>query len=128
MISGSRLLKPGMDGHHAVVLDLTWPSAESPSTPDISAVTIAVADYEPDPELQAEMTRAYSGNERIHEGQFYSSLQFIFIFNAPTFELNRMKSSDSGFVFTLNILFQCQIVSSEYFELMLIHISRSLNF
>ena len=63
MISGSRLLKPGMDGHHAVVLDITWPSADSPATPDISAVTIAVAEYEPDPELQAEMTRAYSGDE-----------------------------------------------------------------
>ena len=65
MISGSRLLKPGMDGHHAVMLDLTWSSAESPATPDISAVTIAVAEYEPDPALQAEMTRAYSGEGQI---------------------------------------------------------------
>ena len=63
MVSGSRLLKPGMDGRHAVVLDLTWPSAETPTTPDISAVTIAVAEYEPDPELEAEMARAYAGDE-----------------------------------------------------------------
>ena len=62
MISDSRLLKPGMDGHHAVVLDLAWASAESPATPDITAITIAVKDYEPDTELQAEMTRAYSGD------------------------------------------------------------------
>ena len=54
-----------MDGHHAVMLDLTWSSAEAPATPDISAVTIAVADYEPDPALQAEMTRAYSGDGQI---------------------------------------------------------------
>ena len=60
VVSGSRLLKPGMDGHHAVVLDLSWASPAS-AAPDISALTIPVAHYEPDSDLQAEMTRAYSG-------------------------------------------------------------------
>ena len=61
MISGSRLLKPGMDGHYAVVLDLVWDSATSPETPRIDSVTIPVADFEADPELEMEMKKAYAG-------------------------------------------------------------------
>jgi len=60
MISGTRLLKPGMDAHCAVVLDLTWDSADSDSTPTIEATTIPVADYNPDPELAAELEKAYA--------------------------------------------------------------------
>merc|ERR1711970_996900 len=54
IVNGTRLLKPGMDGHYAVVLDLFWDSADSDSTPRIEASTLAVADYEPDTELHAE--------------------------------------------------------------------------
>ena len=61
MVSGTRLLKPGMDGHYAVILDLTWDNAEAPNTPIIEAVTIPVADYEADPLLEKEMNKAYSG-------------------------------------------------------------------
>ena len=77
MISGSRLLKPGMDGHHAVMLDLTWDSPESPATPDITAVTIAVKDYEPDTELQAEMTRAYSGDVQSWRTKYIICIHFL---------------------------------------------------
>jgi len=60
MVSGSRLLKPGMDAHYAVVLDLCWDNADSPSTPSITSETIPVDKYQPDQELQQEMTKAYS--------------------------------------------------------------------
>jgi len=59
IISGSRLLKPGMDGHYAVILDLVWDSADADSTPSIHAETISVADFAPDPELSAELSKAY---------------------------------------------------------------------
>ena len=55
-----RLLKPGMDGHYAVVLDLVWDSASSDSTPRIDVETIAVAGYDPDEELANDVARAYS--------------------------------------------------------------------
>ena len=55
-----RLLKPGMDGHYAVVVDLVWESTNSDPTPAINVETIAVADYDPDPQLIEEVNKAYS--------------------------------------------------------------------
>merc|ERR1711970_1154953 len=60
IVNGTRLLKPGMDGHYAVVLDLIWDTVDSDSTPRIEASTIPVADYEPDMDLQAELDKAYA--------------------------------------------------------------------
>ena len=60
IIDGSRLLKPGMDAHYAVVVDLVWASSSSDSTPNIEVSTIAVSDYTPDPELEAEVNKAYA--------------------------------------------------------------------
>jgi len=60
MVEGTRLLKPGMDAHAAVILDLIWDSAESDNTPTVEAAIIPVADYEADIELEREMKRAYS--------------------------------------------------------------------
>ena len=60
MVEGTRLLKPGMDGHYAVVLDLSWDTAQSDRTPTVESVTIPVANYEADSELELEMKRAYS--------------------------------------------------------------------
>ena len=54
-----------MDAHYAVVLDLCWDNADSPSTPSISSETIPVDKYQPDQELQQEMTKAYSGRKGI---------------------------------------------------------------
>ena len=50
VISGSRLLKAGMDGHYAIVLDLTWSDPSSPkgTQPDIiSAHFVKVCDFPP---------------------------------------------------------------------------------
>ena len=60
MVEGTRLLKPGMDAHAAVILDLIWDTAESDNTPTVEAAIIPVADYEADIELEREMKRAYS--------------------------------------------------------------------
>ena len=60
VVEGSRLLKPGMDAHYAVVLDLTWDSADSAAAPEIAVETVKVADFEPDPELAEEVRKAYS--------------------------------------------------------------------
>ena len=60
MVEGTRLLKPGMDGHYAVVLDLSWDTAQSDRTPTVESVTVPVATYEADSELEQEMKRAYS--------------------------------------------------------------------
>ena len=65
MVEGTRLLKPGMDGHFAVILDLIWDTAESDKTPTVEAVTIPVADYEADSELESEMKNAYSGTNNM---------------------------------------------------------------
>ena len=60
IINGTRLLKPGMDAHYAVVLDLVWESAHSSSIPSINAVTIPVKNFEPNKELVKEVEKAYS--------------------------------------------------------------------
>ena len=60
MINGTRLLKPGMDAHYAIIMDLCWESATSDSTPSINVWTIKVADFSPDKELSEEVERAYS--------------------------------------------------------------------
>ena len=60
VVEGSRLLKPGMDAHYAVVLDLAWDSADSAATPGIAVETVKVADFEADPELAEEVRKAYS--------------------------------------------------------------------
>ena len=60
MINGTRLLKPGMDAHYAIVMDLVWESATSESTPTIDVATIPVVDFAADDELSSEVDRAYS--------------------------------------------------------------------
>ena len=60
VVSGTRLLKPGMDAHYAIVLDLVWESANSDSTPSIDVATIPVADFAPDSELSQEVEKAYA--------------------------------------------------------------------
>ena len=60
MINGTRLLKPGMDAHYAIVMDLVWESVNSYSTPSINVATIPVKDFAPDKELIKEVEKAYS--------------------------------------------------------------------
>ena len=60
VINVTRLLKPGMDGHHAIILDLIWDSVQAESTPTIQASTIPVSDFTPDPDLAQEASKAYS--------------------------------------------------------------------
>ena len=60
VIEGSRLLKPGMDAHYAVILDFIWDSANSAATPNIMVDTVKVSDVEPDPGLAEEVRKAYA--------------------------------------------------------------------
>ena len=60
VIDGTRLLKPGMDAKMAIILDLTWDSVASDSTPTIACQTISVKDFAPDPALAEEVANAYS--------------------------------------------------------------------
>mmetsp|Transcript_41211 Transcript_41211/g.69275 ORF Transcript_41211/g.69275 Transcript_41211/m.69275 type:complete len:574 (+) Transcript_41211:43-1764(+) len=58
-VNGSRLLKPGSDAHFAVVLDITWESAES-AKPSLSWEFVKVKDFAADPDLQKKMEEAYA--------------------------------------------------------------------
>ena len=60
MVEGTRLLKPGMDAHYAIVMDLVWDSAASDATPTIEVQTIPVADFAPDEQLVKDVAKAYS--------------------------------------------------------------------
>ena len=60
MVNGTRLLKPGMDAHYAIVMDLIWKSKGSDGTPEINVETIPVADFAPDTQLVKDVERAYS--------------------------------------------------------------------
>ena len=60
VVNGTRILKPGSDGHRAVVLDLSWPTAGSDVQVEVSAEILAVKDFKPDPSLEQVVKQAYA--------------------------------------------------------------------
>ena len=58
MIENTRVIKPGMDGVYATVLELVWESADS-DKPKIRSTFVKTDSYEPCPELKAETDAAY---------------------------------------------------------------------
>jgi 2',3'-cyclic-nucleotide 2'-phosphodiesterase (5'-nucleotidase family) len=58
-IEGSRLLKPGLDGIYATVLEICWDKSDS-ENPVISARFVKTSDWEPDPILDEENAQAYN--------------------------------------------------------------------
>lgn len=59
IIHGTRLLKPGADADHAIIIDITWENAQV-DKPVITAKTVKVKDYPADEELSEKVRRAYS--------------------------------------------------------------------
>lgn len=60
VVEGTRLLKAGMDGVYATVLEMSWPNSDAPGKhPTIKATFVKTSDYEPDPQLAEENERAY---------------------------------------------------------------------
>lgn len=57
---GTRLLKPGLDGHKAFVVDITWTSGKPGLQPEIEAELLTVKDWPADPDLVAVAEKAYS--------------------------------------------------------------------
>lgn len=68
MVHGTRLLKPGQDCRHAVVVDIVWES-EGTCAPTITAHTISVTDFEADVELAQQVRKAYSVLDRLQGTQ-----------------------------------------------------------
>lgn len=64
IINGTRLLKPGCDGHLATVLTLTWNDARS-TEPEIRAEFVQVAQWEADARLQRLCEDSYSVLDRL---------------------------------------------------------------
>jgi len=60
MEQGTRLLKPGLDGHKAFCVDITWTSGKPGKQPDIDAELLTVKDWPADQELVAVAEKAYS--------------------------------------------------------------------
>lgn len=60
VIEGTLLIKPGQDGIHAFVVDITWQSATTPrAEPEISAVLLKASDWPPDEKLAQLARKAY---------------------------------------------------------------------
>lgn len=60
IVNGTRLLKPGLDGIYATVLDLIWDDADaSGNRPTVEATFVKVSDWDPDETLSIECERAY---------------------------------------------------------------------
>jgi len=60
VIENTRLLKPGLDGHKAFMVDLTWPNARCSGTPTITTELLNVKSWPADLELCGIADRAYS--------------------------------------------------------------------
>eukprot|EP00977_Amphora_coffeiformis_P029654 scaffold42138_cov229-Amphora_coffeaeformis.AAC.1 len=57
---GTRVIKPGMDGVYATVLEITWDNADTPSqTPKIKSTFVKVDQYPPCPALKLQCEAAY---------------------------------------------------------------------
>mmetsp|Transcript_65479 Transcript_65479/g.142817 ORF Transcript_65479/g.142817 Transcript_65479/m.142817 type:complete len:594 (+) Transcript_65479:53-1834(+) len=69
VVEGTRLLKAGSDAVKAVVLDLSWASAESARKPEVDAEILNVADWPADPVLQKTAEQAYSILEPLKKTQ-----------------------------------------------------------
>jgi len=60
-IEGTRLLKPGLDGHKAFQIDITWPSKHSAAgAPHIAAEALTVKNWPAQPDLVKLAEKAYS--------------------------------------------------------------------
>ena len=60
MISGSRLVKAGSDGHKAAIIDITWANAFSTEPDAIDVKHVTVKDWPADPELKKEADKCLS--------------------------------------------------------------------
>jgi 2',3'-cyclic-nucleotide 2'-phosphodiesterase (5'-nucleotidase family) len=58
VVEGTRLIKPGMNGVHATVLEMSWPDSNS-EEPQITSRFVVTEDWEADPILAEECERAY---------------------------------------------------------------------
>lgn len=59
--SGTRLIKPGLDGIYATVLEMCWKDSSQPGNkPLVRSRFVRVDEYDPDLELQEETDRAYN--------------------------------------------------------------------
>ena len=59
VIDGSYLIKPGMNGDYATVLEIEWDDIKAKDPTKIAATFVKVDAWEPDPVLQEENERAY---------------------------------------------------------------------
>lgn len=70
VVQGTRLLKPGLDAHKAIVIDMTWDSATSPgNAPTITAEFFDVKSFAPCPTLAAQTQKSYSVLDRLRHTQ-----------------------------------------------------------
>jgi len=59
IVEGTRLIKPGLDGVYATVLEISWDKASSSSEPKIRSEFVKTSNWKPDPDLKLENKRAY---------------------------------------------------------------------
>jgi len=59
-IEGTRLLKPGLDGHKAWIIDITWRGGSRDCQPEITAELATVKNWPADPDMVKLATKAYS--------------------------------------------------------------------
>ena len=57
-INGTRVMKPGMDGVHATVLQVSWPNSTS-ANPTFQAQFVKCSDWEPDMEMEQKCVDSY---------------------------------------------------------------------
>jgi len=67
-VNGTRIVKPGSDAHHAVVLDITWDKAGD-CKPTINVELVKVADWDPDPEMKSLVQKCYSILDNLRQTQ-----------------------------------------------------------
>ena len=61
VVNGTRLIKPGMDGVYATVLELVWSAEAQPGDkPKIRSTFVETAKWDPCPELKKQCDKAYN--------------------------------------------------------------------
>ena len=69
MVSGSRLVKAGSDGHKAAIIDITWNSPDATEKPIIDVSLVTVKDWKANEGLQSDVEKALSVLDNLRHTQ-----------------------------------------------------------
>jgi len=99
VVEGTRLLKPGMNGDYATVLEISWDTEKKNTKPKIDAQFVKVSDYPANPESAEQNERAYDALLPLRNTELASIPDTFLPFSSAT--AREESSSTASFICSL---------------------------